>query len=665
MGKFFRFLVTSLLLLYGAAAQAQPDVRFSIKEGRIDNHFFREGPIAAHLLTRSGEDARLVIAFPAGNSGVGLWLGEPVQWRLIAPLKPHAESLPDGSIRRGITAELEIDARSVTINRALLGSVRVLRDHGYGNPIPPEVETEPQISRQGVTWQRRRLDGAAGYAMTLRLHGGTVAEDGGTITLTSRGPKLRMVVTGLTGDEPLTPLTEGEIFKSASGDPRLRDAVTFLSYREKLLAGSWRFNTYFGRDTLMTLSLMLPQLKPAAIEAGLGAVIERLNPQGEVAHEEGVGEFALIGRPGHDARVPVLDYAMVDDDFMLGPVVAAYLLDTPEGRERAASFLARKAPSGRSYGELLERNLGFVRASARPFAQQPSYKHLVSLKPGIAVGDWRDSTTGLGGDGRYSFSVNAALVPAALDAVVRLEESGLLEPFGPRNADSAEDANLARIWATAAPRLFAVNVPGGEAATLRTAYARNLGIGAVQSGVGPVEYLALALDEAGKPLSVIHSDIGFMLLFNRPDDALIQLALGEAMRRFPAGLMTEAGMVVANPALAEPERAAQFDNSRYHGAVVWSWHHGLLKSGIACQLQRSDLTQETRALIEQASHQIARAIDDTAELQASELWSWRYRDGKFEMLPFGQALGHETESNAAQLWSAVALGGEPLCPAAP
>lgn len=664
MDKFVRILVVWLALLCGAAAQAQPDVQFSIQEGRIDNHFYREGAIAAHLLTRSGEDARLVIAFPAGNSGVALWLNEPVQWRLVGPLMPQVETLADGSVRRGISAELEIDARTVTIRRALLGSVRVLRDYGYGNPIPPEVETAPLVSGHGITWQRRRLDGASGYALTLRLSEGTVAEDGDTITLTSAGPKLRLKVTGLTGDEPLTPLTQDEIFASPQGDARLRNAVAFLSYREKLLAGSWRFNTYFGRDTLMTLRLMMPRLRPAAIEAGLGAVVERLNPQGEVAHEEGVGEFALIGQPEHDVREPLLDYAMVDDDFMLAPVAAAYLLDTAEGRERAAAFLARKAPSGQSYGELLERNLEFVRTSARPFAQQTGFDHLVALKPGKSVGDWRDSTTGLGGDGRYSFSVNAALVPAALDAMVRLEASGLLESHRSRGPDAAQDEKLAHVWATKAPGLFAVSVAGDEAQALRNAYAQSLGVGDVQSGAGTVDFLALALEEDGKPIRVMHSDIGFLLLFNRPDDALVKLALGEAMRPFPAGLMTEAGTLVSNPALAEPARAALFDNTRYHGTVVWSWQQGLLKAGIACQLQRSELTGETRTLLEQADRQITRAIEETAEMQASELWSWRYRGGGFEVLPYGQALGHETESNAAQLWSAVALGGEPLCPPA-
>ena len=46
---------------------------FRIDEGRNINSFLREGPVAAHLLLRSGTEPRILVAFPAGNSGVGLW----------------------------------------------------------------------------------------------------------------------------------------------------------------------------------------------------------------------------------------------------------------------------------------------------------------------------------------------------------------------------------------------------------------------------------------------------------------------------------------------------------------------------------------------------------------------------------------------------------------
>ena len=81
--------IAGLLIATAASAQqsavpAPAPLAYRIEEGRILNAFFRDGPVAAHLLLRSGEDPRLLVAFPAGNSGVGLWfahLTRDARWR--------------------------------------------------------------------------------------------------------------------------------------------------------------------------------------------------------------------------------------------------------------------------------------------------------------------------------------------------------------------------------------------------------------------------------------------------------------------------------------------------------------------------------------------------------------------------------------------------------
>jgi len=59
----------------GPTARAMPEspLQFDVAEGRNLNSFVRQGPVAAHLVLRSGRDLRILTAFPAGNSGVGLW----------------------------------------------------------------------------------------------------------------------------------------------------------------------------------------------------------------------------------------------------------------------------------------------------------------------------------------------------------------------------------------------------------------------------------------------------------------------------------------------------------------------------------------------------------------------------------------------------------------
>jgi hypothetical protein len=137
-------------------------------------------------------------------------------------------------------------------------------------------------------------------------------------------------------------------------------------------------------------------------EAGLGGVFTRLNEKGEVAHEEGIEEYALIHRQKSGEALKadaILDYKMVDDDFMLAPVVPHYLLEHADGRARAVDFLARKTASGMRDGDILARNLAFVAERARPFAQQPGYDRLIAFQYGLTVGNWRDSLNGIGGDG--------------------------------------------------------------------------------------------------------------------------------------------------------------------------------------------------------------------------------------------------------------------------
>jgi len=175
----------------------------------------------------------------------------------------------------------------------------------------------------------------------------------------------------------------------------------------------------------------------------------------------------------------------------------------------------------------------------------------------------------------------------------------------------------------------------------------------------PLEFHALSLDEEGKPIPIMHSDEGFRLLLTEPPSDELGRCLS-IMRGFPAGLMTEVGLLVANPVVAGADLRRDFTRSAYHGTVVWSWQQALLAAGIERQLRRADLSKAARAMLAGARNSLWKAIEQSASLRTSELWSWSYAAGHYRMEPFGKAGADADESNAAQLWSTVYLGLSPV-----
>ncbi|PTQ13524.1 hypothetical protein CLG96_00830 [Sphingomonas oleivorans] len=673
---FLRTLMgTAIALVALAAAPAiadrspttAPPLAFRIDEGRNINAFVREGPVAAHLLLRSGGDPRILVAFPAGNSGVGLWfehLGRPVAWTLTTPPRPVTAIDGHGRPLRGIEAEAVIDATRLDVRQAVLSSIRVLRDYQSLGKAPAEILTPPIVSGNRLSWSRDRLDGAAGYRLVVEAVGGTVAP---SRIMSANGP-IRLKITALTGETPLSPLGGlGLLTDGATDDRRARDALAFLSYREKYLAGSWRFDTYFGRDTLMSVRLLMPVLQPEAVEAGVGAVLARLSPGGEVAHEEDIGEYAVLrhlkqsGAPGD---TPIHDYAMIDDDFMLAPVAAAWLLDEPRSRGRAPAFLAARMTGGEANGDALVRNLLWVMDRTAAFASSPTAANLVGLKQGHMAGQWRDSGEGLG-RGRYPYDVNAIFVPAALRAIDGLVRSGQLDAYlsPERRKRLAGASERAELWERRAAALFALTISAERAAEQLDAYSAEIGVPsgpalAALSGK-PITFNALALDAEGRPVPVLHSDEGFGLLFGNPAPMEVARTVAAMMRPFPAGLMTDAGLLVANPAFADPATRKRLGNSAYHGTVIWSWQQAMLAAGLDRQLARHDLPAEVRTILTSARTHLWRVIENANAVRTSELWSWSYANGGYRVEPFGQRGTDEDESNAAQLWSTIFLALRP------
>jgi hypothetical protein len=170
-----------------------------------------------------------------------------------------------------------------------------------------------------------------------------------------------------------------------------------------------------------------------------------------------------------------------------------------------------------------------------------------------------------------------------------------------------------------------------------------------------VRFHALSLTDDAKPIPVIHSDEGFELLFGQPTAAALREAIMALMRPFPAGLLTDVGVVVANPVYASSAIQSKLTRNAYHGTVIWSWQQAVLAAGLQRQLRREELPRSVKKLLRSAQTQLWGAIRKAHTMRNSELWSWTFAGGHYHIAPFGTHAADADESNAAQLWSTVYL----------
>ncbi len=318
---------------------------------------------------------------------------------------------------------------------AVLGSVRAIRElaqrgRGAAGPDAAAIDAGPPL-----TLSRTTLDGRHRVALRLAPRGGAAvhAGGGGPITLRAApGEPLRVELSVLADDPPLTPIPRGELLaEGVVADDHALSALAFLAYEEKLLAGSWRFLTYFGRDGPCRWRCGCScrrcgpgWWRPGSARCSTGSAPTATSP---TRRPSGSGPPSSTW-PAGGARRTSASRSSTDPWWTTTssspPSPPRTCSTAPGGRARAIRrLLSRRTPSGDSCRGALARNLALVLRRAEPFAATLDACALVALQEGRASGDWRDSEEGLGG-GRIPFNVNAALVPAALDAAARLFASG-------------------------------------------------------------------------------------------------------------------------------------------------------------------------------------------------------------------------------------------------
>ena len=504
--------------------------------------------------------------------------------------------------------------------------------------------------------------------------------------------------------------------------------LELVSSREKLMAGLPNYATYFGRDILVTALLMQPIWAPGMNEHVLDAVLRKLAPDGQVSHEEALGGQAIrehagvyLARIGEWRHATAADdsaaagaalraaediladmqsvrenYALVDAEFPLPIHAARTIADDGISAERRRAWL-NGAPTGTQTSRLalLLRNAALVADMTAAYARAPRVDNLVAFterEPGrYHAASWRDSGVGYG-NGKYAMDVNTIWVPQALEAIASL--LGSLRALGIAEAEiervaaqgdgtlaayARDPALLDRAIETwrGATRHFLVELSAAEARARIAAWLASLPTeegrywsDALDRSAVPAEgiaFLALSLDEAGRPIGILSTDLGMRWFLDDiagrvlADTAFARIAQRELQASFlpyPVGLLIEGlGPVVANDAYATPDVWAGFRRDDYHSPrVVWGREVNLLLLGLAWQKTAAyDAEGRLRdarlgPFVEAVDAALARtrAAVDASGLVHNEVWSYRIEEGSLLPVRWGS-------SSDVQLWNLTNL----------
>ena len=488
-------------------------------EGDFENILVRDRRtrVAAHIQIPTGETARrVVVAMPAGKSALCFETDRPAGWTLEDDVVSFAEENGQGGVLFTLAAQapsLFIPLSSILLNHTLMARFGVdpenkneaLLQNLLQSKELAKLESELGMSladladrgsllgplwhtpHRRVAFTRRSWGGKYHYRLEFTAGPGCqICESGASLHVFQENPAagkpLRLTVRASTDFERLTPLPCDELLNEAgqnlaAKDPSFAQSVRhfeFLSYREKFLAGSWNFLSYFGRDTLISLRLMWHVLSSQAKQTGIQSVVNEIGAGGLVnVTDEWTDDRAVVNAvecffrehaAGHldgarqimrtilDGNVPEHPFFDVLDPTFMFPAAAAHWFKETDDADLQQWLLHDHPVLGRTESNLttLLRNWNYILKSAAPYlaawqalrAKYPeaSPRELIAtrreefektshaLVPSIAgAANWRDTYT-LPWHFR-SEDINANLLPMSIAAiqemVVRIQGIGL------------------------------------------------------------------------------------------------------------------------------------------------------------------------------------------------------------------------------------------------
>ena len=426
-------------------------LRIRKSEGDFEHILVREEEtrVAAHIqLPRGDAQRRVVVAMPAGKAALAFETAAPAGWTLAGEPVTFADADGQNGVRFVLATEqteVAIPVASILLNHTLLARFGVDPDRQNENRLKDlfrsggirELESALGMSLQDlsdrgviagpardartgrVAFTRRSLGGRNRYRLEFAAEAGADLRVAGDCVLLARqapsaGGPLRLAVRASTDFARLTPLPFAELVNEkgrglAARDPHFAEAVRhfeFLSYREKFLAGSWNFLSYFGRDTLIALRIMWPVLSARAKLTGIQSVANEtaangiVNVTDEWTDDRTVADALECGFRAWDRHEPdrarqhlqavlagtVPEHPFLDvlDQTFMFPAAAAHWFRETDDGPLAAWLREEHAVLGRTESNLatLLRNWNYILDAAAPYAE--AWRALRARHPGLA-----------------------------------------------------------------------------------------------------------------------------------------------------------------------------------------------------------------------------------------------------------------------------------------
>lgn len=369
---------------------------------------------------------RFIAAFPDGNTGVLTYFiprngsttalgGALNQTSLTSCSGENNQTGLQGDISLSADFSLGVTLSQSGLLQGLVythncsvGSVRTLRDYTEGSGLTHEIfnytlgpytDSSVTLVRQwinGTTVQYLTLNATQNAAFTVTPSSNVTLPPDIVVVRPDQNSNATISFTtsfNFTGTTPSTPyipldgLGGSSLFLNSTptngtqnlatvlgaiqtNGTAVANEVAFLAYSEKFLAGGWRFLTYFGRDTLLTLQLLLPVFSQTSAEAILGAVLERVNTTGEVCHEETMYVSSLyLGVHSREAAgtMPLLSTSTTTSQTSATRPATRTSWSTPTScyshRWRTTSCLPRKVKAGLPPSSIVRLAYGTARSS--------------------------------------------------------------------------------------------------------------------------------------------------------------------------------------------------------------------------------------------------------------------------------------------------------------